>query len=60
MVRQWCFKQKDTNPPICGIHKVLLTRKQLPDELIASGYKAFTFLMCPVSGQVLNDDEESK
>jgi hypothetical protein len=39
---------------------VLLTRKQLPDELIASGYKAFTFLMCPVSGQVLNDDEESK
>jgi hypothetical protein len=51
-----CFKKKGSSPPVCGVHNVPLVRKQLPDELIASGYKAFTFLACPVSGAVLNED----
>jgi hypothetical protein len=46
----------DSDPPICGVHDVRLIKKQLPDEFIASGYKGFTFLACPVSGQVLNDE----
>ena len=46
------------NPPICGVHNVPLVRKQIPDELIASGYKGFTFLVCPVSGAVLNEEAE--
>jgi hypothetical protein len=29
--------------------------EQLPDELIASGYKAFTFLVCPCSGSACFD-----
>jgi hypothetical protein len=50
-----CFIKKDSNPPVCGIHNVRLVQKRLPKRLIASGYKGFTFLQCPVSGQVLND-----
>jgi hypothetical protein len=50
-----CFKKKGSNPPVCGVHNVPLVPKQLPNELIASGYKAFTFLVCPVSGEVLDD-----
>lgn len=50
-----CSIKKDSNPPVCGVHNVRLIRKQLPDEMIASGYKRFTFLACPVSGAVLND-----
>jgi hypothetical protein len=42
-----CFRRKGSNPPICGL--------QLPDEMIAAGYKAFTFLACPVSGEVLSE-----
>ena len=52
-----CFKKKDSNPPVCGVHNVPLVNKQLPDELIAAGYQGFTFLVCPVSGEVLNDEE---
>ena len=37
-----CFIKKDSSPPVCGVHNVRLTMKQLPDELIASGYKGFT------------------
>jgi hypothetical protein len=50
-----CFRKKGSNPPICGAHNVRLIQKQLPDEMIAAGYKAFTFLVCPVSGDVLNE-----
>ena len=32
-----------------------LAEKRLPEDLIATGYKAFTFLVCPVSGEVLNE-----
>jgi hypothetical protein len=55
-----CFIKKDSSPPVCGVHNVRLIRKQLPVELIASGYKGFTFLVCPVSGAVLNDEATHK
>ena len=55
-----CFIKKDSIPPVCAVHNARLIRKQLPDELIASGYKGFTFLVCPVSGAVLNDEATHK
>jgi hypothetical protein len=53
-----CFNKKGSNPPTCGVHNVLLVHKQLPQELIAAGFKGFTFLVCPVSGAVLSDRAE--
>jgi hypothetical protein len=55
-----CFIKKDSNPPVCGVHNVRLKLTQVSDELIASGYKGFTFLVCPMSGTVLNDEVEHK
>jgi hypothetical protein len=55
-----CFKKKDSNPPVCGVHNVALVRKQLPEGMVASGYKALTYLSCPVSGQVLNEEASSQ
>jgi hypothetical protein len=55
-----CFRKKDSSPPVCGVHDVRLISKQLPDEMIEEGYKAFTFLVCPVSGAVLNDEKKQK
>jgi hypothetical protein len=54
MARQ-CFLEKESDPPLCGIHHVRLEKKPLPEELIASGFKAFTFLVCPVSGEIIDD-----
>jgi hypothetical protein len=50
-----CFKKKDSNPPVCGVHNLPLVERQLPDELIAAEYKAFTFFVCPVSEAALKD-----
>jgi hypothetical protein len=55
-----CFRKEDSNPPVCGVHGVRLIMKQLPDEMIAVGYKSLSFLACPVSGAVLNDEKKRK
>jgi hypothetical protein len=55
-----CFKKEDSNPPVCGTHDVQLTTKHLPDEMIAAWYKPLTFLACPVSGAVLNDEKKRR
>jgi hypothetical protein len=55
-----CFTKKDSNPPVCGIHNVPLVQRQLPNELIALGYRALAFLVCSVSGAVLNDPATHK
>jgi hypothetical protein len=53
-----CFKSKDSrSQPICGIHNVPLIEKTLPSELIAAGYKTFTFLVCPVTEEVIDDEQ---
>jgi len=55
-----CFMKKDSNPPACGVHNVRLITKELPDEMIAGGYRPLTFIVCPVSGAVLNDEKKRK
>jgi hypothetical protein len=50
-----CFRKKDSDPPVCGVHNVPLEQKELPIEFIASGYKSFNFLVCPESGAVVGD-----
>jgi hypothetical protein len=54
-----CFLEKGSDPPACGIHKIALVTKYLPDDLLASGYKRFTFLACPVSGAAVDEETES-
>jgi hypothetical protein len=56
MAEEQCYVKKGSHPPVCGVHDVVLIPKQLPVELIAAGYKGFAFLVCPVSGEVLNDE----
>ena len=51
-----CIRKKGSKPPICEVHNVQLVWKELPSEMISSGYKRFTFLVCPVSGTVLDDE----
>jgi hypothetical protein len=36
-----CFRKKDSNPPVCGVHSVLLVRKQSSDDLTASKFGDF-------------------
>jgi hypothetical protein len=45
-----CFKKKGSNPPVCVVHNVRLVQRT------AEGYGGFTFLVCPVSDEVINED----
>jgi hypothetical protein len=55
-----CFIKKGSNPRVCGIHNVRLIEHQSPDDLATSRYGDFTYLVCPKSGQVLNDETGGK
>jgi hypothetical protein len=44
---------------ICGADNVPLVRERVPDDMTAAGFKTFTYLGCPRSGQVLNDEAEN-
>jgi hypothetical protein len=59
-VAEPCFVRKDSAPAVSGVHNALLVRRQRPDELIGSDYKSFTFLVCPVSGKVLDGAAPTK
>ncbi len=51
-----CFQKKDSNPQLCGVHKVPLVLKHTSDTLSTSRFGQFTFLECPVSGHVVRDE----
>jgi hypothetical protein len=53
-----CFLKKDSRAPVCGVHGVRPIRKLIPDELNASPHKEITYLVCPVSRSVINDEKK--
>ena len=58
-----CFKEKDSNPPICGVHNVLLKRGVALIDPLAPFLGLITCLICPVSRFVVldsNGDEPSE
>ena len=50
-----CFKTKGSNPPVCGIHRVPLARRQSSEIPSLSKFADFAFYVCPVSGYVVRD-----
>jgi hypothetical protein len=49
-----CFKKQGSDPPICGVHNVMLMETQGPEKLTALGLTV-TFYICPASGQTIRD-----
>jgi hypothetical protein len=47
-----CFRKKRSNPLVCGVDGVPLIHQQSSGNLDTSGFGDFTFLVCPVSGEV--------
>ena len=50
-----CFKETNSNPPICGVHKVQLTRGDTPIDPLAPYLGRVASLICPVSKMVVED-----
>jgi hypothetical protein len=51
-----CSIKKDSSPSICRAHNVALEVRQTSREHLAGGVGNFTFLVCPVIGQVPKDE----
>jgi hypothetical protein len=49
-----CFKKQGSDPPVCGIHNVMLMETQNSERLTALGLTV-TFYVCPASGQSIRD-----
>jgi hypothetical protein len=50
-----CFSKRGSNPPVCGVHNVRLMQHESLEDAAVWRFGDFTFLKCPVSGQVVND-----
>ena len=55
-----CFKKKDSEPPVCGVHNVPLVQHQSSKYSELSMLGDFAFLVCPVSGLVVRDSASQK
>lgn len=55
-----CFVKQGADPPLCGVHNVALVEHQSLEFHFASKLGEFTFLVCPVSGLVVNDPATHK
>ena len=50
-----CFNRKDSNPPICGVHKVAVVQRQVSIDPFSPGLGRVTCSMCPVSRSVVRE-----
>ena len=50
-----CFRKKDSNPPLRGVHNVLLVEGEASIDPLAPYLGSVTCLICPISGLVVLD-----
>jgi hypothetical protein len=50
-----CFKARDSNPPLCGVHNVLLRRGEALIDPLAPFLGRISYLKCPISDMVVLD-----
>jgi hypothetical protein len=50
-----CFRKKDSDPPVCGLHQVLLVPVTVAIDHNAPHLGAVPCFVCPVGRQVVPD-----
>jgi len=50
-----CFRKKESNPPVCGVHHVPLVQSHVSIDMNSPGLGQITCLRCPVSRSVALD-----
>jgi hypothetical protein len=49
-----CFVRKGSDPPVCDVHNARLKQHQSAENSGTARFGDFTFLMCPISGQIID------
>jgi hypothetical protein len=55
-----CILKEDSAPPVCAIHNAPLEEHSTAEISATSRYGEFTFLTCPISGQVIDAQQDRK
>ena len=50
-----CVIKMGSNPPVCCVHNVPLVQRMSFDNSNTSNLGDLTYLICPMSGQVVHD-----
>jgi hypothetical protein len=50
-----CIMRQGSDPPVCGVHNVQLVQRRTSHGSVDAGVGDFAFLVCPTSGEILND-----
>ena len=50
-----CFRKKNSDPPVCGLHNVALVQNRISIDSNAPGLGHITCYICPVSHAVVLD-----
>jgi hypothetical protein len=61
--REWmeelCFKKRNSDPPVCGVHHVELMQKRIPIDPNAPELGRILCNLCPVSQAIVLDHDRS-
>jgi len=55
-----CFAKKGSNPPVCALHNAPLKEHESSENTSTFRFGEFTYLVCPVSGQIVDDPKNGK
>ena len=56
-----CFAKKGSNPPVCALHNAPLKEHRRLRRIFSTfRFGEFTYLVCPVSGQIVDDPKNGK
>jgi hypothetical protein len=53
-----CFRKKDSNPPVCGVHTVVLQRNRVLIDSHAPQLGHVTCDLCPISRSVVREPRQ--
>jgi len=55
-----CILKENPAPPVCAIHNAPPEEHSTAEISATSRYGEFTFLTCPISGQVIDAQQDRK
>ena len=57
---QSCFKKKDSNPPVCGVHNVTVAQQKVAIDENAPALGQVICFRCPVSQSIVREEERMR
>jgi hypothetical protein len=54
-MREPCFRKRESNPPVCGVHEAILVAKVVSIDANLAGLGLVACMICPISLTVVRE-----